>query len=175
MIKSFFCVSAIVSFFVIAGCGSVVDGTTTVMNYGTVTLPSVTPLSANFNSTVGSIPTTADTNVVTLTISNTPYPNTTTTSGYTINNIVVSYTNNPNSKFVLSDPIISSTSMISGGSVAIPMTIATPQIKNLLLTNGFSSGTPWSFYVTVSFTVVEDIGGKSVSYQNVGLATVQFI
>ena len=132
------------------------------------------PVNPGFTSVVGNKPTAADANTVSLTCSNTSYPTAIRKSPYTIKNIVVRYTKIDNANFVLSENINSQPTMLSGGSVVIPITIATAPVKDSLLDNGFVVGTSWNFYVNVSFTIYEDLSGKSNPFTNVPLGTVQF-
>ena len=172
MLRNLMSVLAVVSLFAVAGCGSTGGGSTTFFEDGSVTY-SVTPINAVLTSTVGTYPTSADANTVTINPSNTPFTNSTRKSPYTVKNISVKYTKMDDANFVLTETLNSTTPMASGGAVAIPITIATYTIKDALLTKGFSSSTPWNFYVNASFTVSEDYSGKSYSYQ-VQLGTVQF-
>ncbi|OGT97874.1 MAG: hypothetical protein A2079_06075 [Geobacteraceae bacterium GWC2_48_7] len=81
------------------------------------------------------------------------------------------YTKTNDSQVVLSEQINSSGSMISGGSISIPITIASSAIKNALLLQSPATG---NFYVNIAFTVEEDYSGKSSSYTNIPLGTVEF-
>jgi hypothetical protein len=156
------------------GCGSGGGGgVTSYFEDGTVTY-SVTPVNAVLTSTVGNIPTTADANTVTITPTNTAYAGITRKSPYTIKNIVIRYTKTDEKNFILQEQLNSTPSMVSGGTAAIPLAVATSTIKDSLLTKGFSSSSPWKFYVNAAFTVVEDYSGKSNSY-DVQLGTIQFI
>lgn len=172
MIRNIMSVLTVVLLFAISGCGSTGGGSTSYFEDGTVTY-SVTPINSVLSSTVGTSPTSADSNIVTLTASNTPYLNASRKSPYTVTNITIIYTKIDDASFVLKE-FATTTPMPSGGTVSIPVTIATSTIKDALLARGFSSGISWNFYVTASFTVVEDFSNKSVSYNNIQLGTVQF-
>jgi len=168
-----------VSLVAITGCGSgglgggVGGGSaSSLFEDGTINY-TVSPVNAVLSSTVGNAPTSADANTVSISVQSTA-PNTQRKSPYTVKSITIKYTKMDDAKVVLTETLNTSPTLASGGSISIPVTIATSTIKDALLKRGFLSGNSWNFYVNASFTVLEDYSGKSSSYSDVALGTVQF-
>lgn len=172
MIRNFMCVLALISLCAIAGCGAADSGgSTALFEDGTVTY-SVSPVVANFTSIIGSTPT-SDTNICIVTPTNTAFTSSIRKSPYTIENFTVRYTKTNDSYFFETYPLNIQPQMLSGGSVAIPVIIATASAKEKFLNRGFIDTEPWEFYVNASYTVREDYSNKTKDFQ-VRLGTVRF-
>ena len=157
-----------------AGCGAE-GGSTSVFKTATVTY-SVAPINANLTYQITSpitLPTSGDATDVTLTVTNTPFSTDISPSAFTVKNMIVTYTKTDNSAINFS-VFGADTPLASGAPAAIPIELATLTVQDDLIGSGFISGTTtWSFYVTASFTVLEDNSNTAKSY-NVQLGQVTF-
>lgn len=163
----------------ISACGSGSGGTT----YGnTVTLGQPVVSTQRTVASVAVPPAVqADAAPVTVTITSTPYPGVITPSPVTIKSSKITYLKTSNSPAAapatLPDQIGATGQILSGGSLALTMNVATSSfIKNVLVgQNNFvpGGGQVWEYFVTYYFTAVEDFTNNNLSFSVAG-GTVSF-
>lgn len=153
----------------IASCGSISDnGTTSLFETASVSFITTTVSSS---STISAKPNTDDSaSAATLTITVVPYPGFSgAISPFTVRSMQYVYTQTSGGSATFTVPDVNFTTNLSFKPI-----LASGFVKDQLVDLGYTTGTPWTFSVQATYTVVEDYSGKTRNY-SVPLGTVRFI